>query len=143
MTPNNPKSESGFSLVEVMVALSVITVGIIGTISMVSANRSIMETSWAQARMIYIADSVMNELAVNFQRSGTLPVTTDYDWASDLNGFDADILFTDNGYTASASTLSIANGVGGVAYVATLKVVSPSGRRMTRTRNFFTKLTTP
>lgn len=135
-------SESGFSLVEVMVALSVITVGIIGTISMVSANRALMETSWAQARMIFIADSVMSELAVQFQQTGTLPITADYDWSNDPDDFGAEILFSDNGYTASASELSIVSGVAPVTYVATLRVVSPSGRRMTRTRNFFRKLST-
>lgn len=135
--------ESGFSLVEVMVALTVITLGIVGTISMVSANRALMETSWAQARMIFIADSVMSELAVTFQRTGTLPITADYDWTNDPDNFGAAILFTDNGYTADASTLSIASGTAPVTYVATLKVVSPSGRRMTRTRNFFKRLKTP
>ena len=66
MTLTDRGGESGFSLVEVMVALTIITAGIIGTISMVSANRAIMETSWAQARMGIIADGVMNELAVQF-----------------------------------------------------------------------------
>ncbi len=140
---NNRHGESGFSLVEVMVALTVITTGIIGTISMVSANRALMETSWAQARMIYIADSVMSELAVQFQRNGTLPITADYDWANDPNNFGGAILFSDNGYTADASTLSIASGVAPVSYAVTLRLVSPSGRRMTRTRNFFKKLKTP
>ncbi|HAT08145.1 MAG TPA: hypothetical protein DCS39_02685, partial [Rhodobiaceae bacterium] len=78
MTSISQHREGGFSLVEVMVALTVITAGIVGTISMVSANRAIMETSWTQARLGLIADGVMNELAVQFQRNGTLPVTADY-----------------------------------------------------------------
>ena len=123
-------------------ALSVITLGIVGTISMVSANRALMETSWAHARRRYIADSVMSELAVQFQKTGSLPITADYDWSGDPDNFGAEILFSDNGYTASASELSIASGVAPVTYVATLRVVSPSGRRMTRSRNFFRKLTT-
>lgn len=124
-------------------ALSVITVGIVGTISMVSANRAIMETSWAQARMIYIADGVMSELAVQFQRNGSLPITSDYDWDNDPSDFGAAILFSDNGYSADASTLIIASGTAPVTYAVTLKLVSPTGRRMTRTRNFFKKLKTP
>jgi prepilin-type N-terminal cleavage/methylation domain-containing protein len=135
--------ESGFSLVEVMVALTIITAGIIGTISMVSANRTIMETSWAQARMGIIADGVMNELAVQFQRDGTLPVTTDYDFDADPDNFGLAILFTDNGYTPSASTLAIATGASPVSYSANLTLISPSGRRMVRARSFFQKLKTP
>ena len=135
--------QAGFSLVEVMVALTLITAGIIGTISMVSANRAIMETSWAQARMGMIADGVMNELAVQFQRDGSLPVTTDYDFDADPNNFGIAILFTDNGYTASASTLSIASAASPVSYSSSLILVSPSGRRMTRTRDFYKKLKTP
>jgi prepilin-type N-terminal cleavage/methylation domain-containing protein len=63
MTLTDRGRESGFSLVEVMVALTIITAGIIGTISMVSANRAIMETSWAQARMGIIAVSAGRQLA--------------------------------------------------------------------------------
>ena len=143
MTLIKRDGESGFSLVEVMVALTVIMAGIIGTISMVSANRTIMETSWAQARMGMIADGVMNELAVQFQRDGILPVTADYDFDADPNNLGLAILFTDNGYSASASTLSIAAGTSPISYAANLTLVSPSGRRMVRVRNFFQKLKTP
>lgn len=143
MTSTRQDSESGFSLVEVMVALTIITAGIIGTISMVSANRAIMETSWSQARMGIIADGVMNELAVQFQRDGSLPVTTDYDFDADIEGFGLAVLFTDNGYSASASTLAIASGVSPVSYGVDLTIISPSGRRMVRGRNFFQKLKTP
>ena len=108
MTLTRPAPEkAAFSLVEVMVALTIITAGIIGTISMVSANRAIMETSWAQARMGIIADGVMNELAVQFQRDGILPVTNDYDFDADPDNFGLTVLFTDNGYSAAASTLAI------------------------------------
>jgi prepilin-type N-terminal cleavage/methylation domain-containing protein len=136
-------AEAGFSLVELIVALTIITAGIIGTISMVSANRTIMETSWAQARMGIIADGVMNELAVQFQRDGSLPVTTDYDFDADPDNFGLAVLFTDNGYTASASTLAIATGASPVSYAVNLTIISPSGRRMVRARNFFQKLKTP
>ena len=136
-------AEAGFSLVELIVALTIITAGIIGTISMVSANRTIMETSWAQARMGIIADGVMNELAVQFQRDGSLPVTTDYDFDADPDNFGLAVLFTDNGYTASASTLAIATGASPVSYAVNLTIISRSGRRMVRARNFFQKLKTP
>ena len=137
------RGESGFSLVEVMVALTVITTGIIGTISMVSANRAIMETSWAQARMGMIADGVMNELAVQFQRDGVLPVTASYDFDADPDALGLAVLFNDNGYNPSTSTLALSAGASPISYIATLTVLSPSGRRMTRSRNFYKKLKTP
>jgi prepilin-type N-terminal cleavage/methylation domain-containing protein len=137
------RSESGFSLVEVMVALTIITTGIIGTISMVSANRAIMETSWAQARMGMIADGVMNELAVQFQRDGVLPVTASYDFDADPDALGLAVLFNDNGYNPSASTLALSAGASPISYTATLTMLSPSGRRMTRSRNFYKKLKTP
>lgn len=143
MTLTDHGGESGFSLVEVMVALTIITAGIIGTISMVSANRAIMETSWAQARMGIIADGVMNELAVQFQRDGSLPVTNDYDFDADPDNFGLTVLFTDNGYSAASSTLAIASGASPVSYAVDLTIISPSGRRMVRARNFFQKLKTP
>ena len=143
MTLTDRGGESGFSLVEVMVALTIITAGIIGTISMVSANRAIMETSWAQARMGIIADGVMNELAVQFQRDGSLPVTNDYDFDADPDNFGLTVLFTDNGYSAAASTLAIASWASPVSYAVDLTIISPSGRRMVRARNFFQKLKTP
>ena len=143
MTLTDHGGESGFSLVEVMVALTIITAGIIGTISMVSANRAIMETSWAQARMGIIADGVMNELAVQFQRDGSLPVTNDYDFDADPDNLGLTVLFTDNGYSAAASTLAIASGASPVSYAVDLTIISPSGRRMVRARNFFQKLKTP
>ena len=114
----NGHRESGFSLVEVMVALTIITGGIIGTISMVSANRAIMETSWTQARMGLIADGVMNELAVQFQRNGILPVTANYDFEEDADNLGLAVLFTDNGYAPAASTLTITEGVSPISYSA-------------------------
>ena len=130
-------------MVEVMVALTVITAGIIGTISMVSANRAIMETSWTQARLGLIADGVMNELAVQFQRNGTLPVTADYDFEADPDNLGLAVLFTDNGYVPASSTLTIEAGASPIAYDVSLTLISPSGRRLVRSRNFFQKLKTP
>lgn len=135
MTSNN----QGFSLVEVMVALTIISVGIIGTLSMVGANRAIMESTWDLARMNVIADSVMNELAVTSQRGETLPATGSYDWTADSAGLTP--LFSDNGYTASASTLLIASATTPGALIdATLTVKSPTGRTMQRARRFFEDL---
>ena len=135
MTNNN----GGFSLVEVMVALTVISVGIIGTLSMVGANRALMESTWDMARMNLIADSVMTELAVASQRGETLPATGSYDWTGDSAGLA--ILFNDNGFTASASTLLIASATAPGALIdATLTVKSPTGRTMQRSRTFYEDL---
>ena len=102
-----------------------------------------METSWTQARMGLIADGVMNELAVQFQRNGSLPVTADYDFEADTNNLGLAVLFTDNGYAPEASTLTITVGASPIRYGASLVLISPSGRRMVRSRNFFQKLKTP
>ena len=135
MTHNN----QGFSLVEVMVALTIISVGIIGTLSMVGANRAIMESTWDVARMNLIADSVMTEFAVTSQRGETLPATGSYDWTTDSAGLTP--LFSDNGYMASASTLLIASATASGALIdATLTITSPTGRTMQRTRRFFEEL---
>lgn len=142
MTSISLHREGGFSLVEVMVALTVITAGIIGTISMVSANRAIMEASWTQARMGLIADGVMNELAVQFQRNGILPVTADYDFEADPDNLGLAVLFTDNGYVPAVSTLKITAGVSPISYSVMLTLISPSGRQMLRSRDFFQKLKT-
>jgi len=143
MTSISLHREGGFSLVEVMVALTVITAGIVGTISMVSANRAIMESSWTQARLGLIADGVMNELAVQFQRNGALPVTADYDFETDPDNLGLAVLFSDNGYVPASSTLTITAGVSPIGFEASLTLISPSGRRMIRSRNFFQKLKTP
>lgn len=139
-TDKNP--EAGFSLVEVMVSLTVIALGIVGTLSMVGANRALMESTWDVARMRMIADSVMAELAVRSQRGETLPAVGTYNWTSDPSGLS--VLFTDNGYTASASSLTVASSSqpGGVIDV-TLRVTSPTGRTMTRERSFYEELKTP
>jgi prepilin-type N-terminal cleavage/methylation domain-containing protein len=135
-------NKNGFSLVEVMVALSVISVGIIGTLSMVSANRAIMASTWDMARMGLIADSVMNELAVRAQRGDTLPAAGTYDWSSDTNGLA--ILFSDNGYSAAASTLAVASSTAPNAVMdVTLTVKSPAGRTLVRERSFFETFQTP
>lgn len=135
MTSNN----QGFSLVEVMVALTIISVGIIGTLSMVGANRALMESTWDMARMNLIADSVMNELSVASQRGESLPATGTYDWSAD--SADLTPLFSDNGYTASASTLLVASATDAGALIdVTLTVKSPTGRTMQRARTFYEDL---
>lgn len=138
MSSNN----QGFSLVEVMVALTIISVGIIGTLSMVGANRALMESTWDMARMNLIADGVMNELSVRAQRGDTLPAVGAYDWTADASGLA--ILFSDNGYSASASTLSVASATAAGALIdVTLTVKSPTGRTMQRVRTFYEQMKTP
>jgi hypothetical protein len=39
--------------------------------------------------------------------------------------------------------LALSAGASPISYIATLTVLSPSGRRMTRSRNFYKKLKTP
>lgn len=135
-------NSQGFSLVEVMVALTVISVGIIGTLSMVGANRALMESTWDMARMNLIADGVMNELSVRAQRGDTLPSSGTYDWTNDPSGLA--ILFSDNGYSAAASTLSIASATAAGALIdVTLTVKSPTGRTMRRERTFYEQFKTP
>ena len=57
MTHDRATQQSGFSLVEVAVALGIISTGIIGTLSMIGANRALMENNWDLARMNMIAES--------------------------------------------------------------------------------------
>ena len=142
MKPAKPNPQSGFSVVEVMVALTIISVGIIGTLSMVGANRAIMESTWAVSRSTMIADGVMTEIAVRAQRNETLPSVGTYDWSSDTLGLG--VLFRDNGYSAAQSTLTLAaSSLPGAELVATLIVKSPNGRTLTRSRVFYNDLKTP
>lgn len=129
--------EAGFSLVEVAVALGIISTGIIGTLSMIGANRALMENNWDVARMNMIADGVMNQISASFHQTGTLALTSDYDWSNDAANYKLTILFTDNGYTASDATLSVTAASAPVSYNVSLTVVSPTGRSMTRQRDFY------
>lgn len=140
MTRDKNPSESGFSLVEVAVALGIISTGIIGTLSMIGANRALMENNWDLARMNMIADSVMTQIGVAFHDSGTLITTSDYDWSNDGSNFKLTVLFTDNGYRASDASLSITAASAPVSYNVAFTVVSPSGRSMTRNRDFYRAL---
>lgn len=120
-------------------ALTVISVGIIGTLSMVGANRALMESTWDMARMNLIADSVMNELSVVSQRGESLPATGTYDWSTD--SADLTPLFIDNGFTASASTMLVATATAPGALIdVTLTLKSPTGRSMQRVRTFYEDL---
>lgn len=129
--------EAGFSLVEVAVALGIISTGIIGTLSMIGANRALMENNWDVARMNMIADGVMNQISASFHQTGTLALTSDYDWSNDAANYKLTILFTDNGYTASDATLSVTAASAPISYNVSLTVVSPTGRSMTRQRDFY------
>ena len=75
--------------------------------------------------------------------SFSMAATYDYDFDADPDNFGLTVLFTDNGYSAAASTLAIASGASPVSYAVDLTIISPSGRRMVRARNFFQKLKTP
>ena len=140
MTHDRSANEGGFSLVEVAVALSIISTGIIGTLSMIGANRALMENNWDLARMNMIAESVMNQIGAEFHESGTLTTTSDYDWSNDGSNFKLTVLFTDNGYRAADASLSITAASAPVSYNVAFTVVSPSGRSMTRNRDFYRAL---
>lgn len=140
MMRDKDMKEGGFSLVEVAVALGIISTGIIGTLSMIGANRALMENNWDLARMNMIAESVMTQIGAEFHTSGTLATTSDYDWSNDASNFKLTVLFTDNGYRATDASLSIAAASAPVSYNVAFTVVSPSGRSMTRNRDFYRAL---
>ena len=140
MTHDKATQQSGFSLVEVAVALGIISTGIIGTLSMIGANRALMENNWDLARMNMIAESVMNQIGAEFHDSGMLTTTSDYDWSNDASNFKLTVLFTDNGYRAADASLSIAAASAPVSYRVEFTVVSPTGRSMTRNRDFYRAL---
>lgn len=140
MTHDKATQQSGFSLVEVAVALGIISTGIIGTLSMIGANRALMENNWDLARMNMIAESVMNQIGAEFHDSGTLTTTSDYDWSDDASNFKLTVLFTDNGYRAADASLSITAASAPVSYRVEFTVVSPTGRSMTRNRDFYRAL---
>lgn len=140
MAAETHHSESGFSLVEVAVALGIISTGIIGTLSMIGSNRALMENSWDLARMNLISDSVMVQVAAEFHSTGILTPTGDYDWANDAANLKLNLLFSDNGYKAEAATLSITAASAPVRYDVSLTVVSPSDRSLNRTRRFYRAL---
>lgn len=139
-TKTQRTDQSGFSLVEVAVALGVISMGIIGTLSMIGANRALMESSWDVARMNMIADSVMVQISAEFHMTGSLTPTSDYDWGTDANNLKLNALFDDNGYNENAASLSISAASAPVSYNVSLTVVSPSARSLTRTRSFYRAL---
>ena len=132
--------QAGFSLVEVMVALGIITAGIVGTLSLISANRALVENAWSQRRMVMVADSVMGEIALRYRRGDTLTSVSDYDFDNDGENFEFDGLFADNGLDADNGSLSIATGVSPIVWQVELQLVTPAGRRMTRTMNLYAPL---
>lgn len=140
MMRDNTQAEAGFSLVEVAVALGIISTGIIGTLSMIGANRALMENNWDLARMNMIAESVINQIGAEFHDSGTLTTTSDYDWSNDGSNLKLTVLFTDNGYRASDASLSITAASAPMSYNVAFTVVSPSGRSMARRRDFYRAL---
>ena len=134
------QQQAGFSLVEVMVALGIITAGIVGTLSLISANRALVENAWSQRRMMMVADSVMGEIALRYRRGETLSSVTDYDFDNDAENYEFDALFSDNGMDADMADLSISAGVSPVVWQVELQLVTPAGRRMTRNMNLYAPL---
>ena len=131
------QQQAGFSLVEVMVALGIITAGIVGTLSLISANRALVENAWSQRRMMMVADSVMGEIALRYRRGETLSSVVDYDFDNDAENYEFDALFSDNGMDADMADLSISVGVSPIVWQVELQLVTPAGRRMTRNMNLY------
>jgi prepilin-type N-terminal cleavage/methylation domain-containing protein len=134
------QQQAGFSLVEVMVALGIITAGIVGTLSLISANRALVENAWSQRRMMMVADSVMGEIALRYRRGETLSSVADYDFDNDAENYEFDALFSDNGMDADMADLSISAGVSPIVWQVELQLVTPAGRRMTRNMNLYAPL---
>jgi prepilin-type N-terminal cleavage/methylation domain-containing protein len=134
------QQQAGFSLVEVMVALGIITAGIVGTLSLISANRALVENAWSQRRMMMVADSVMGEIALRYRRGETLSSVVDYDFDNDAENYEFDALFSDNGMDADMADLSISVGVSPIVWQVELQLVTPAGRRMTRNMNLYAPL---
>lgn len=134
------QQQAGFSLVEVMVALGIITAGIVGTLSLISANRALVENAWSQRRMMMVADSVMGEIALRYRRGETLSSVADYDFDNDAENYEFDALFSDNGMNAAMADLSINAGVSPIVWQVELQLVTPAGRRMTRNMNLYAPL---
>jgi prepilin-type N-terminal cleavage/methylation domain-containing protein len=134
------QQQAGFSLVEVMVALGIITAGIVGTLSLISANRALVENAWSQRRMMMVADSVMGEIALRYRRGETLSSVADYDFDNDAENYEFDALFSDNGMDADMADLSISVGVSPIVWQVELQLVTPAGRRMTRNMNLYAPL---
>lgn len=134
------QQQAGFSLVEVMVALGIITAGIVGTLSLISANRALVENAWSQRRMMMVADSVVGEIALRYRRGETLSSVADYDFDNDAENYEFDALFSDNGMDADMADLSISAGVSPVVWQVELQLVTPAGRRMTRNMNLYAPL---
>jgi len=134
------QQQAGFSLVEVMVALGIITAGIVGTLSLISANRALVENAWSQRRMMMVADSVMGEIALRYRRGETLSSVADYDFDNDAENYEFDALFSDNGMDADMAGLSISAGVSPIVWQVELQLVTPAGRRMTRNMNLYAPL---
>jgi len=123
-----------------MVALGIITAGIVGTLSLISANRALVENAWSQRRMMMVADSVMGEIALRYRRGETLSSVADYDFDNDAENYEFDALFSDNGMDADMADLSISAGVSPIVWQVELQLVTPAGRRMTRNMNLYAPL---
>ncbi len=126
------RNDSGFSLVEISVALGIISAGIIGTVSLLSANRALMEAAWAQGRMGIVADSVMAEFSVRYRHGERIRTAANYNLVTDSQNYGFATIFSDNGFDASLSNLRIRRRGSTRGLQITLKVRSPSGRSLTR-----------
>ncbi len=134
MEHNSRSRQAGFTLIEVSVALALTTAGVIGTLSLINFNRSLLEAAWAQNQMARVADSVMTGVTMRFYRDGVLPVGANYDWNEDSRLLELYPLMIDNDMTPASLILSIGHGAGEVVYEVEIIIASPAtGRRLDRT----------
>lgn len=134
--------ERGFSLIEISVALAVIALGIIGTLSLISANRVLTEMAWAQQRLTLVSQSVLDSIEMRFLTGddfSAFDTDNTYSWSSDP--FSLQSIFVDNGFKASQAVLAITpSSDSDIDYDIRLDLESASGHELTKQRQLFTPL---
>lgn len=135
------RREAGFSLVEVSVGLTIISLGVMGTLSLISANRALAEAAWTETRLTSVSRSVLDNVEMRYLTGddfSSFDGTPTYSWSTD--SFSLQSLFVDNALTAADSTLTIASSTdANTDYTVTLDLVSPQGRRLEATRKLRTR----
>lgn len=140
MNHNLPRvDERGFSLVELSVALAVIAAGIIGTLSLISSNRAMMENAWLQKRLTLVAHGVASEVSARHARGDTIAPVAAYSWSTDAYALSP--LFSDNSLRTQDASVSITTSSDpDISYLVTIQVATASGRSLTLAHPLYTAL---
>ena len=72
-TPSSPVSSCGMTLVEVLIALGIFIVGMVGVLSLVTAAMRAQKRAVAEANAAELAETVMAELRAKFE-TGRVPL---------------------------------------------------------------------